>query len=479
MQAVGSVERSPLSQGLLPALFLGLLALLMGVGMAVVGPMTVLPIFGVLFFALIVARPEYGIALFMSAFLISYPQALRGSGVLTINNVLGGLFLILLTYKVYSEHDWWFLRCRELQLLAFIFVVFIVAGRFNAPDRRLMPVLGGPVAIPESSRTFLTRSVFTVFFVNYIRTPAQVVMIYLLVTVLMVLAALSGVREVLHGGGLHGYRAVSGVILAAANPNRLAMFAIMPIAGLWYLTRSLRVPALLVFVLPLIAVLALAVFMTGSRSGLLGLGVCGAAILIKERLDLTQLFTLALAGMLVLVLVLQLVPQKTLVRITNLPFTQAGETGLGASSFARREYTWKVALKMFKQHPFIGVGIGNWPLARYLNDPARATGSPHSSYILALVEGGLLSLGGFLYLLWLTWRNVRVSLAYVTRPDSPLANLRWIVHSIEVDLLVLVFFSAFADLWQFVTLFLLVGLSIVIRRMVEQRVLEEAVYAEP
>lgn len=479
MQAVGTVQRSPLSRGLLPALFLGIIALLVGVGMTVVGPMTVLPIFGVLFFALIVARPEYGIGVFMSAFLVSYPQALQGSGLLTINNVLGGLFLILLTYKVYSEHDWWFLRRRELQLLALIFLAFTIAGRFNAPDLRLMPVLGRVVTIPETPRTFLTRSAFTVFFVNFIRTPTQVVMIYLLITVLMVFAAFSGIHEVLHGGGLHGYRAVSEVITAAGNPNRLAMFAIMPIAGLWYLTRSLRVPALLVFVLPVIAGLALAVFMTGSRSGLLGLGVCGAAILMKERLNLTQIFTLGLAALLVLLLVLELVPQKTLTRITNMPFTQSGETGVGASSFARREYGWKIAFKMFKQHPFIGVGIGNWELARYLNDPARVTAAPHSSYILALIEGGLLTLSGFLYLLWLTWRNIRAAIAYVSRPDSPLANLRWIVHSLEVDLFVLIFFSAFADLWQFVTLFLVVGLSIVIRRLVDQRVLEEALHAEP
>jgi O-antigen ligase len=453
----------------------------MGVGMTVFGPMAVLPIFGVLFFALIVTRPEYGIALFMSAFLISYPQALQGTGSLTMNNVLGGLFLILLTYKVYSDHDWWFLRCRELQLLAFIFLVFLMGSRFNAPDPRLVPVLGQSSAfVSESPRTFLTRSVFTLFLINYIRTPGQVVMIYVLAIVLMVIAALSGVREVLHGGGLHGYRAAtSAVILAAANPNRLAMFATIAVAGLWYLMRSLRVPGLRILVLPLIAVLALAVFMTGSRSGLLGLGVCGAAIMMKERLNLTQLLALGLAGILALVLVLQLVPQKTLDRITNLPFTKAGETGEGSGSLERRAYGWEVAFTVFKQHPFIGVGAGNWPLARYLNDPGRSTGAPHSSYILALVEGGLLSLIAFLYLLWLTWRNIRSALPYVSRPGSPLGNLKWVVDGAEVNLLVLVFFSAFADLWQFVVLFWLIGLSIIIRRLVEQRALEEALYAQP
>jgi hypothetical protein len=39
---------------------------------------------------------------------------------------------------------------------------------------------------------------------------------------------------------------------------------------------------------------------------------------------------------------------------------------------------------------------------------------------------------------------------------------------------VLVFFSLFADLWQMVILFWLVGLGIVMRRLVEQTALQEA-----
>ena len=477
MQAVGTVRRSPWLPGLLPVLSLGVIGALVAAGMTVVGPVAVLPIFGLLFFALVVARPEYGIALFMSTFLVAYPRSLQGTGSLTINNVLGGLFLILLTYKVYSDRDWWFLRCRELQLLGFIYLVFFLADRFNGPDPRLISLVGMLAARAESPRTFLTRSVFTVFFVNYIRTPGHVMMIYLLAIVLMVITALSGVYSVLHGGGLHGYRATGGVISAAANPNRLAMFATIAIAGLWYLMKSVRTPVLPIVVLPSIAVLALAVFMTGSRSGLLGLGVCAAAITIKERLNLSQLLALGLAGILVLVLVLQLVPEKTFKRITNLPLTQAGESGLGASSLERREYGWKVAFDVFKQHPFIGVGIGNWELTRYLNDPARVTAAPHSSYVLALVEGGLLSLIGFLYLLWRTWRNLRSAEQYVSEPGSSLASLKWVVESAEVNLLVLVFFSAFADLFQLVILFWLVGLGIAIRRLGEQRALEEALYA--
>jgi O-antigen ligase len=477
VQAVGTVRRVPASRGLLPTVSMVLLGALVGVGVTVVGPLAVLPVFGVLFFALVVVRPEYGIAVFLSTFLIAYPQALQGTGLLTINNVLGGMFLILLTYKVYNERDWWFLRCRELQLLALVSLVSAIASRLNGPDPRLIGTLGAYQTYAGDPRMFVTRSVFTLFFVNYIRTPGHVVMIYLTAIGLMVLAALSGVHGMLQGGGLHGYRAVSGVIYTAANPNRLAMFAIIPIAALWYLMRAVRKPLLSSLILPCIAGLVLAVFMTGSRSGLLGLGVCGAAIAIRERLRLSQLLAAGLVGTLALVLVLQLVPEKTFERITNLPFTQSGDTGLGAGSLARRMYGWDVAFQLFKRHPFIGVGIGNYELTRYLNDPARATTPAHNSYLMTLVEGGLVSLAALLYLLWRTWRNLRSAGRYVSAP-GPLSSLKWVVQSAEVNLLVLVFFSAFADLWQFVVLFWLVGLGIVLRRLVEQQALEEALQAD-
>lgn len=474
MQAVGPEQRSSVQRLTAAALSLTVLGTLVAGGVIAVGPLALLPVFGVLAFALVVLFPEYGIAMFLTTFLVTYPLALQGTGMLTINNLLGGVFLILLSYKVYSEQDWWFLRLTEIRLLGFIFVVFYIAGRFNGPDPRMLALLGSLAVRAETPRTLLTRSVFTVFFVNYIRTPRHVIMIYSIAMAFMIGAALTGVRSVMHGTALHGYRAVTSVIGAAVNPNRLAMFAIMAFGGLWYLMRSLRYWWAPVVVVPLMAVLALAVFMTGSRSGLMGLGVCGLAIMIDERLSLQQMAGLVMAGILTLILVVELVPQRTYDRITNLPFTQSGEMGEGSSSLQRRAYGWQVAFKMFKQHPFIGIGIGNWELDRYLNDPGHMAAAPHSSYVLAAVEGGIVCLSGYLLILWRTWRNFRYVEPYITAPDSPLANLSWVVKSGRTTLIVMLFFSFFADLWQFVTLFLLVGLGIVLRRLVGQAAGEEA-----
>ncbi len=460
-------------------LLLSILSVLLGIASVVIGPFALFGVFGLFFLALVLALPEYGIALFLSTFLMTYPPSLQGAGMLSINNVLGGIFIILLTYKVYREQDWWFAKLPELQIMAVIILLFALSGYFNAPDARLRQLLGADQAPgSETLRTVITRAAFTVFFVNFIRAPQHVRLIYVLALIFMVITALTGIRSVTAGGGIHGYRATAkgtlGTISAASNPNRLGMFAILAIAGLWYLMQSLRIPVLRILIIPTMVLLSLAVFLSASRSCLLGLGVCVIAIIIDEGLSLRQLLTFALAGVMLVSVAFRFVPEKNLERITNLPFTQSGETGEGAGSFARREYGWIIALHMFEAHPFLGVGAGNWELARFLSDPARWTAAAHNSYILALIEGGMFCLAAFLVLLWRTWRNLRFAEAYLSDPHFPLADLMWIVKSAKVSLIVLVFFSMFADLWQLVILFWLVGLGVVFRRLIEQAALEEA-----
>ncbi len=478
MQAIGATQYS-LARGVGPVLAVLVLAALVGIGTIVVGPLVVAPIFGVLFVTWIVARPEYGIALFLSTFLITYPQYLQGTGFLTINNVLGAIFLILLTYKLYRDEDWWFLRCLEIQLLAFIIVMFYLSGRLNAPDARLLDLLGLQEHSAANLRLFINRAAFTLFFINFIRAPEHVRMIYVLAIAFMVVSALTGMQGVLSGGGLYGYRATTeaGVIAAAYNPNRLAMFSIIAIGGLWYLMQSLRSAALRILITPALVVLALTVFMTASRSGLLGLAVGVLAILVDQRANLTSILTFAFGGLLLMVLVFQFVPERSLERLTTLPGTEAAQTGEGAGSLERRQYTWEIAVEIARENLVLGVGMGNWELARFLKDPTRSTAAPHSSYLLALVEGGIPCLAGFLVLLWRTWRNFQVSEHYLRDPAFPLADLLWIVKSCKMTFVVLIFFSLFADLWQLVILFWLVGLGMVIRRLAERTAFEQALAA--
>jgi O-antigen ligase len=458
-----------------PGFAVVVVAALVGIGTVAFGPLIVLAIVGLFGAALIVARPEYGIAIFLSTFLMTYPEALQGSGYLTINNVLGALFLVLLTYKVYREEDWWFLWRPELHLLAFVVVVYWLSELINGPDPAQLSLLG-VVEHTGTFRTFVNRVLFTLFFINFIRAPEHVRMIYMLAIAFMVVSALTGMYGVLTGGGIYGYRATTeaAVISSALNPNRLAMFSIIGIGGLWYFMQALRRPTLRLLILPTLVVLALVVFMTASRSGLLGLGVAVLTILIDQRVSLNTVLTLAFGGVLLVLAVFQFVPERSLERLTTLPGTEQAQTGPGAGSLERRQYTWEIAWELARESPFLGVGMGNWEIARFLKDPTKSTAAPHSSYLLVLVEGGIFCLAGFLLLLWQTWQNLRVCDIHMRDPRFPLADLLWIVKSCQVSFFVLIFFSIFADLWQLVILFWLVGLGIVMRRMVEQGVFEQS-----
>ncbi len=471
MQGLGTLSPRSAERSWAPLLLVTTLAVVGGIGSVFLGGATVVLVLGIFLVAFIIVRPQYGIALFLSTFLMTYPRALQGVGFLTINNVLGLIFIVLLAYRVYRERDWSFLTLPEVQLLGFIVAMYFLSARLNGPDPHTLELLGEQELSAANMRIFVNRVAFTIFFVVFIRTAEHVRMIYLVGLAFMVASALSGVQGVLQGGGLYGYRATTEARLVAAayNPNRLAMLAVFSVAGLWYFRRSLWLPGLRAALILAIGVMGLAVFMTASRSGLLGLAVCFAGILWDEKVSIRALVNWILGAVLVGVLVSQFVPERSLERITNLPGTQQAQLGEGAGSLERRSRTWQIAWELFLDSPFLGVGMGNWEVARFLKDPARSTAAPHSSYLLALVEGGVFCLAGFLVLLWRTWQNYRYAEAWMTAaPPSPTTDLLWITKAAKISFLSLVFFSLFADLWQFVLLFWLVGISVVLRRLVER-----------
>lgn len=484
MVELQQVETVPRPSSGSPSSLLGyvgllLLALLVGVGSASAGPQALLPIFGIVVLAVIVARPEYGIAIFLSTFLMAYPGWLQGSGYLTLNNVLGGIFAVLLTYKVYREQDWWFLRAPEVQLLLLIVVMYYLSETFNSPDPLQVSLLGAGFYFAEGLRIFVNRVAFTLFFINFIRTPGHVRMIFMLALGFMMVTALTGVQTVLLGGGLKGYRAFTGaedlvagqagLIRAAGNPNRLAMFAVIAITGVWFLIQSVRIPFVRLLGMVAIVLLSLAVFLAASRSGLIGLALCGFLIVADGGLSVRKIGTILLGALLLSVMVVQFVPERSLERITNIPLIGSQESDEGEASIERRSYAWEVAYELWKENPpFLGVGMGNWSVARFLNDPARSAGAPHNSHLLALIEGGVLVLLAFWALIWRTWRNLRIAEHYVFMPGFPLAELGWVVKATRVSLIIFVFFTLVADLYNLVLLFMLVGLGVVVRRQVDE-----------
>ena len=417
--------------------------------------------------ALVVTRPFVGIAVLMSSFMIEYPKALQGTGFLTINNVLGLVLLVLLTQRVYATQDRWFTSNREVRLLLLIGICYVVSGYFNGPPTSLMELIGSPPP-SDDARLYFNRVAFVIFFASFIRTSGALRLIYWLAILFMVASAIIGVWGVLHGGAWEGgYRAGSAAALIrqAWNPNRLALFAIIAIGALWYALQNMHNPLFRAGIIAVVLVLILGVVMTASRSGLLGLLTCMGFIAVEQGLSLRRLFGMMLVGTLALILVLQLVPEKSLERIGNLPGTGGTSSDIGTGSLERRQYGFEIGLEIVSENVLLGVGAGNWDITRFLHDPTGSTAAPHNSYLQGMAEGGLFCVLAFLGLFWGTWDNFRV--AWSLLPQGRLRDLGWIVKGARVGLITLVVFSMFADLWQSIVLFWLVGLGIALRRYAE------------
>ena len=431
-------------------------------------------IVGVVVLIAIVGRPELGIAAFLATFLTDLrfgPAALQGTGFLTPNNVLGMMFLVLLAHRIYVSGDWSFILTRELLVLAFIAGCYYASAALNGPEPRLLEMIGGLAEKPDSSRLFINRVAFVVFFVSFIRSAWHIRLVYLLAIAMMVVTTVLGVQSTLQGSGIGagGYRASAqqAVIGAAWNPNRLAMLATISVGALWYAFQQARSLWSRGGILVILPVLVLAVFMTASRSGLLALIVCIGFIVVDEGISIRKILGVALAGAAALALVLRFVPDKSLERITNLPGVQGSDTGVGASSLERRAYTFEIGYEMVRDNPFLGVGVGNWEITRFLKDPSHATAAPHSSFILAMAEGGGFCVLAYLLVFWQTWQNLTVANRLIPSTGR-LQGVLWIVRGCRAGLITLVVFSAFADLWQFIIVFWLIGLGVVLRRYAEQ-----------
>jgi hypothetical protein len=65
-------------------------------------------------------QPLIGVLIIMSTMLVSYPDALKGSPPLTINNLLGASLILMLTWHLYQTRDFWFFREKEIRLLCVV-----------------------------------------------------------------------------------------------------------------------------------------------------------------------------------------------------------------------------------------------------------------------------------------------------------------------------------------------------------------------
>jgi O-antigen ligase len=464
-----SIAATPPKEGSrLPLLALGGVVLLVGVANVVADPLLgTAALFAIGGALVISSRPAFAVTLLLGSFLVTYPWWLQGVGVLTLNNVLGGWLALLMMYRMYRTGDWGFIHNRELQLMAAIVAVFLFSRFLHRPDDHTMSLVAALVqGEQDPARIIVSRLVFFVFLLYFIRTPEQVRMIFVLALALMVASGFSAIWMVLSGGGFAGYRARSGMFIAAAgNPNRLALAAIISIVSLWYLMQWRRSTIVNLVVTGVIGVEVLAVFMTGSRSGVVALVLAAGILFIEGGLSPRKIVAGALVGLVAAMMVVRAAPEQSLERITNIPGTNSVESDLGAGSAERRGYTAALALEFAERNPLIGVGIGNWEITRYLSDPVHNITPPHSAVLMALAEGGLITLGLYVILLIRTLRNFLDSASALRGPEHS-GYVQWMAKSLRVSFMIFLALSLVGDLWLNILFYWFVGLGVTLARVV-------------
>jgi len=363
--------------------------------------------------ALVLYKPHVGVLVIMSTMLMSYPEALRGVGPLTINNLLGVALALVLAFQVYRSHDYWFLREPEVRILitiaAWLIAIYLTSDLL-LPEKRLLPsIVRTGVEAREYGQSddgnrwmfeLISRVAFLIFFVNWIKTPHQ------LRWVLYMLGACIAIVIPTVGPNLARstteYRITSDIAGWAANANRFAFMMNVGIALFIYLACIFRPLLARAFFLVLAAASVPIVLLSASRSGFLGLGLIGFMFMIGPQIARRWKVIIVIVGFALAILAFNFfLTDLARERLFNLnPF--AAQQGVeGSRSTEQRMTTLTDAFGIIKAYPLTGVGLANfrWVNA-ILNDSYKP---PHNSYVWAASEGGIpavilyLMLFGFLY----------------------------------------------------------------------------------
>jgi O-antigen ligase len=170
-------------------------------------------------------------------------------------------------------------------------------------------------------------------------------------------------------------------------------------------------------------------------------------------------------------LISELVPQETFERLTNIPGITTAADSAGGGSLERRRHTLNIALQIVRDNPVIGIGVGNWEVERFERDPTRSVAVPHNSYLLTWAEGGIFCLAAYLALFWGTVSRLgAISANPTVMARVQRDGLDWVVNALRTCIVSFTVFSLFADLWESIIFYLLIGEAAVLARLYPVRI---------
>lgn len=225
--------------------------------------------------------------------------------------------------------------------------------------------------------------------------------------------AVLGVNGILHHGqGVGGW-------LGDENDFGMEMNVAVPVAFFMYQAAVNQRAKLLYMVL--LGLFVMTVVSTSSRGAFLGLLAVGVYCwLYSPRKVMSLILGVCLVG-----LVLVAAPQEYWDRISSITDDSTMETGTAG----QRMFTWGIGWEIFTANPVFGIGQGNfpWTIGEYMGGRTWQTKSlagrqAHSLYFTLLPELGLVGVIIFGSMIYLNYRDTRVSRFLPVAPRS--ASLR-------------------------------------------------------
>ena len=417
--------------------------------------------------AMVMVQPAIGIVAMTGGYLLAaYPTILQDLGVLTINNLLGVCLLVLLIGYVLGTRNLSFLRNRQVLTLAVIGIMLVLS---SAHSDKIFPTLQASQSLgvkgklldrtSDMMHDFWTRLIYLIFMLVFIRTRGGILALFYTFMLVLFLAVPSALVNGWNGDLAHGFRAAAS-FTAGANANRLALIALMEVACWWFWLRARPSAFRWMAAAGAVAGSLLTVLATGSRSGIVGTALLAGLLQTspkRYRVPLTLIATLVILGT---VAVATVVPQEAWDRAITFSSDRAD---LGGTSIIKREDTVMVGLQMIRDHPFLGVGLGNFrEVSRqmYLDTYFRP---PHNSYLWAAAEGGIFVLAGYVVLFLFTWLDLRA----VRRLGNRDPRTVYLGDLLQVLFLLYCAFAVLADLWLNPITYAMVGLIIAMRQYLE------------
>ena len=253
-----------------------------------------------------------------------------------------------------------------------------------------------------------------------------------------------------------------------ADNNTIALAMVMVVPLIWYLYLQSDRWYLRYGLLGGVALVAIAILGTQSRGGFLAIGAMSFYLLMKSRRRVWLLLGLAIGAP----IIWGFMPDEWQARMLGIQDFQEDGSAMG------RINAWMFAVNLALDRPIVGGGFDTfWPhlFILYAPDPMDFHDA-HSIYFEILAEHGFVGLGLFVILGILTYYSAGRTLRRVRRVEHQRPDLHWVVDlssMLQVSIVAYAAGGAFLGLAYFDLYYHLVGLTVVLKRYVDEELPKE------